>query len=27
MYPKVKENSDSEDSDEEGVIGWKRVEK
>jgi hypothetical protein len=26
-YPKVLEHSDSEDSDEEGVIGWKRVER
>jgi hypothetical protein len=24
-YPKVKEHSDSEDSDEEGIVGWKRI--
>ena len=26
VYPKVIENSDSEDSDEEGILGWKRLE-
>ena len=26
VYPKVIENSDSEESDEEGIVGWKRIE-
>lgn len=26
-YPKVLQHSDSEDSDEEGIIGWKRVDR